>query len=59
MVKGSMVNIFNENLISVDSSFWIFDFEIFRFISLMCNSYVIIIDDVRCGFYIFKNCRYI
>lgn len=59
MAKGSTANIFNENLTSADSSFRTLDLEIFRSISLTRNSHATITDDVRCGFYIFKNCRYI
>lgn len=59
MAKGSTANIFNENLTSADSSFRTLDLEIFRSISLTRNSHATITDDVRRGFYIFKNCRYI
>lgn len=59
MAKGSTANIFNENLTSADSSFRTLDLEIFRSISPTRNSHATITDDVRRGFYIFKNCRYI
>lgn len=59
MAKGSTANIFNENLTSADSSFRTLDLEIFTSISLTRYSHATITDDVRRGFYIFKNCRYI